>query len=98
MATGGVPPDRAGEDPVGVGRGRPRDRREDEKVERPYHGVWIVNADGVMTGPGGISATDEERNAFIHRIEAKVEAGTVSMTERRCLAAARHRRGGSRDD
>jgi hypothetical protein len=57
----------------------------------PYHGPWGVNADGSMTGPGGIEPTDAERDAFVSCIEAKIAAGTASMIERRCLFAVRMR-------
>lgn len=63
----------------------------DEVTREPYHGIWGVNGDGEMTGPNGITPTEEERDAFIGRIRAKIDAGTASMTERRCLAAVRSR-------
>ena len=97
MESGEVPTDPVSEVPTNGGDAGPATRADGEGVQRPYHGVWAVNAEGDMTGPGGITATDEERDAFIRRIEAKIEAGTVSMIERRCLAAARHSRGRTRD-
>jgi hypothetical protein len=64
----------------------------------PYDGPWGVNAEGTMTGPGGIGPTDAERDAFISGVEAKIAAGTASMTERRCLSAVRMRLERESDD